>query len=257
MSVHEPPKFTPAQVLEAGRRAELEGRTEYAQQFYRHLTDHYPGSSEAVTAQGLLARMAGVGQPTTAGRRPAPPPLPAAPPSAFEPARFEALGPAGSPLTNPFEAPRPPEPPPAQPYRNGYAAPSLSAPPPPQQHSEPQAEFEPLVELPRQRSDYRSGRFLARFFAWLGGAMAVVGLAMAVVGVLNPRIGANIPLIGAMLRGPTTGAILVLAGLFQIMVGQVVRAVLDHANAVRDLAAIARAEAEARHGSGSARPRRR
>ena len=39
--VHAPPQFTPAQLIESGRRAEAEGRLDLAVQFYRHLTEHF------------------------------------------------------------------------------------------------------------------------------------------------------------------------------------------------------------------------
>jgi hypothetical protein len=49
---------------------------------------------------------------------------------------------------------------------------------------------------------------------------------------------------------------LLILGLVLVLLGQVARALLDHANAARDMAAIIRAEAEARHGT-SVRQRRR
>ena len=52
-----------------------------------------------------------------------------------------------------------------------------------------------------------------------------------------------------------TGSGLVAGGLSMLVLGQLVRALLDQANATRDMAAIARAEAEARHGK-PARSRR-
>ena len=52
--------FTPAQILEAGRRAEAEGRVEYAIQFYRHLTDHLARTAEATTAREALHRLGAV-----------------------------------------------------------------------------------------------------------------------------------------------------------------------------------------------------
>jgi hypothetical protein len=45
------PQFTPRQLLDAGHRAEAEGKLDLAQQFYGHLRDHYGHTSEA--AEGL------------------------------------------------------------------------------------------------------------------------------------------------------------------------------------------------------------
>jgi hypothetical protein len=55
--MHETPQFTPAQILEAGRRAEAEGKIDYAVQFYRHLTDHYARAPEATDAWASLRRL--------------------------------------------------------------------------------------------------------------------------------------------------------------------------------------------------------
>jgi hypothetical protein len=51
-------QFNPAQVLDAGRRAENDGRVGYAIQFYRHLTDQHAGSPEAAIAKEALTRLA-------------------------------------------------------------------------------------------------------------------------------------------------------------------------------------------------------
>ena len=48
-------QFTSTQILEAGQRAEVEGRLEYAIQFYRHLTDHLPRSADAMIAREALS----------------------------------------------------------------------------------------------------------------------------------------------------------------------------------------------------------
>ena len=36
-------QYTPAQILDLGRRAEADGRQDYALQLFRHLAEHYPG----------------------------------------------------------------------------------------------------------------------------------------------------------------------------------------------------------------------
>ncbi|KAB2919990.1 MAG: hypothetical protein F9K29_03805 [Hyphomicrobiaceae bacterium] len=57
------PQFTPQQLLDAGRRAEAEGKLDLAVQFYRHLTDHYAPTSEAAEARNGLGRIGGRSQP--------------------------------------------------------------------------------------------------------------------------------------------------------------------------------------------------
>lgn len=57
------PQFTPRQLLDAGRRAEAEGKLDHANQLYRHLTDHYAYTTEAIEARNGLGRLGiGAGQ---------------------------------------------------------------------------------------------------------------------------------------------------------------------------------------------------
>jgi hypothetical protein len=57
------PQFTPRQLLDAGRRAEAEGKLDHANQLYRHLTDHYAYTAEAAEARNGLGRI-GIGAST-------------------------------------------------------------------------------------------------------------------------------------------------------------------------------------------------
>ena len=51
-------QFTPVQVLQAARRAEAEGKMDYALQFYRHLVEQHGTTSEAQEAREGLFRIA-------------------------------------------------------------------------------------------------------------------------------------------------------------------------------------------------------
>jgi hypothetical protein len=62
MLTHASPQFTPAQLIDAGRRAESEGRPDLAVQFYRHLTEHFAEAAQAAEAYGALGRI-GLWQP--------------------------------------------------------------------------------------------------------------------------------------------------------------------------------------------------
>jgi hypothetical protein len=55
--LHVPTQFTPAQLLESGRRAETEGKLDLAVQFYRHLTDNFAYTAEAAEAHNALGRV--------------------------------------------------------------------------------------------------------------------------------------------------------------------------------------------------------
>ncbi len=71
------PQFTPRQLLDAGRRAEAEGKLDHAIQLYRHLTDHYAYTAEATEARNGLGRIgAGAGQQLWAENGAAPPASP-------------------------------------------------------------------------------------------------------------------------------------------------------------------------------------
>jgi hypothetical protein len=57
MTTHAAPQLTPAQLLDAGRRAEAEGRPDLAGSFYGHLTQHFADTAEAAVAHDALARV--------------------------------------------------------------------------------------------------------------------------------------------------------------------------------------------------------
>jgi len=52
-----PRQFSPAQILEAGQRAEADGRLDHAIQFYRHIAQHYANEPEAELARDGLGRL--------------------------------------------------------------------------------------------------------------------------------------------------------------------------------------------------------
>jgi len=54
---HGSPQFTPKQLLDAGQRAEAEGRLDLAYQFYEHLSDRYGHAPEATEGRDGLARV--------------------------------------------------------------------------------------------------------------------------------------------------------------------------------------------------------
>jgi hypothetical protein len=55
--VHTAQQLTPPQLLEAGRRAESEGKLDFALQFYRHLAEHYGYTGEAAEARNGIGRV--------------------------------------------------------------------------------------------------------------------------------------------------------------------------------------------------------
>jgi hypothetical protein len=55
--VHTSQQLTPPQLLDAGRRAEGEGKLDLALQFYRHLAEHYGYTGEAAEARNGIGRI--------------------------------------------------------------------------------------------------------------------------------------------------------------------------------------------------------
>lgn len=55
--VHASPQLTPDQLIDAGRRAEAEGRLDLAVQFYGHLAEHFADAVEAAEAHSALGRI--------------------------------------------------------------------------------------------------------------------------------------------------------------------------------------------------------
>jgi hypothetical protein len=57
MLTHAAPQLTPAQLIDAGRRAEAQGRPDLAVQFYRYLTEYFAEAVEAAEAHNALGRI--------------------------------------------------------------------------------------------------------------------------------------------------------------------------------------------------------
>lgn len=71
-----PPQFTPGQILDAARRAEAEGRLEFALQFYRHIVEHHGAAGEAFEARDSFQRLLQQQRAAEAQMRRGPPNLP-------------------------------------------------------------------------------------------------------------------------------------------------------------------------------------
>jgi hypothetical protein len=217
-------QFTPEQILEAGQRAESEGRIEYALQFYRHLTDQHRGTLEARRAADALARL-----------DPRPPPPPPGP------------GTNGIDYGQDYAHPSRPRPPDMG--RRITIAPL-----------DPVRQYP--VDLPPPVSDYLFARRVARFATWLGAPVMLAGAASLVAGIFAPELAIEVPIVGPLQGGTGSGFGLIVTGILMIVGGQTVRAMLDTAIAARDIAAMIRVQngGNAEHGGdadGRQQPRRR
>lgn len=245
------PQFTLGQILEAGQRAEADGRVEYATQFYRHLTDHYPQSAEARIARDGLARM----QHRQAGGRPREP-------EATEPYAPSAAG-GGYPeaWSDPRAEQRPdprPDPRyvenqgrrgPGMPGVNGAnahasfgvpPAPPVGGPVHPEAATRSRMQLAPVEydaddglydeDIPSPRKRYRFGRAIAFMMLLVGIAL----LAASVVVIVAPFVLPQVKMLGfgpMMLVG--AGMVAAFVGVILCLVSQVSRAVFEGAEAAR------------------------
>jgi hypothetical protein len=207
-------QYTPVQVLQAARRAEAEGKMDYALQFYRHLVEQHGATPEAQEAREGLFRIAEWrwGEARIARRQdgaaaPSPPfpqavPTSSAPPQVDEPA---------APSTFTGKAARLP-----------------------QIVSRDSDELLPLFK-PR----YRVAKFVAYGVSGLGFVSAIAGIAavLAAVGAVE-----EVSAVGAfgLPFGIVLGVPAALLGLVLLLAGQLAVAVLASANANLEMLAIER-----------------
>jgi hypothetical protein len=230
-------QFSPGQILEAGRRAENDGRIGYALQFYRHLTDHHARTPEAAIAKEALSRLAHFRPEATTGQ-PAPAAAPALDRDTTQPHQNGGWQPQpnGAPASGQaasiaarqvaWAAPPHTQQPQAVPGVSRVSSASTAAP----------------LRLPPAEQRYRVGRAVA----WL---LIVAGLTLMAASVMLLALhGTGIKLPGTlgMLLGFTGGipgaAALFTVGVTQVFAAQIGRALFDSANATRDLAMIERAK---------------
>jgi hypothetical protein len=240
-------QFSPGQILEAGRRAENDGRVGYAIQFYRHLTDHHGWSPEAAIAKEALTRLSNfrpTGEATSGGPANGQPmPQHAPPPQTW------AQPPQGGPLAQVPVAPgygsqvpgqgqvnsARPHAPMVQPARGAFAIGQAAA--------APSTSDAPLpLRLPEPERRYRIGTVVAWLLFGIGLILMIAGLAFLALHAIGLKLpGALGTILG--FTGGMPGALAIFAvGVTQVFAAQIGRALFDNANATRDLAMIERAK---------------
>lgn len=252
-----PPQYSPAQILEAGQRAEADGRFEHAQQFYRHIVDHYPHSGEFSLARDGLGRL-GVRGSWPGGHDDAQyarsydhnayaEPLQRGAPSARD----------GTNWANEFTASRSQDAAryDTSPDRSGYAAGTQPMPATddrqriqiaPSGYDPGEAPFDDEFHDPRRR--YRFGRVLSGLLTFLGlvmllGGGVLTGLMFAVPTVVTDRLDLTPRLTGLLVFvGPAS----VVFGFLVCLIGQLARALFDTADATRNAADLQAARLAAR-----------
>lgn len=217
------PQFTPAQVLQAGRRAESEGKPDLAERFFRHVVEHYGATPEAAAAREGLSRLGerrgerplavAVSPPApftaTEGKEGPPPQVNG---SNGEPAHPEAIlrGDAGSGDEAAVDS--------------APAAVPVPGPPLAPQRAEGSAG-------PRRR--YRSGRFVAWVAGLAGWLMVISGLALVPL-AWTSKAAEWAPLLASPAGLAATAAwaaVQSFGGLILVLLAQVARAIFDMAEA--------------------------
>ncbi len=204
-----PERYSLAQVLNAGRRAEASGHREYAVQFYSHLSDHHPDTAEGKEAKEGLERL------SDRGRKLAPIPARAAlfpdpsPPSPARDLRPVAKGEGLARLS----------------YRG-----SAGAAEPPDEAS----------AAPPPRKNYGLGKFLARLLTGFGLFLVFTGIIFPLAALAGQRLGpfsidiSGIPL--AVILAPFALGL----GIGMMVASQAAFAVFDQAEGLRLLRALER-----------------
>ena len=215
-------QFTPVQVLQAARRAEAEGKMDYALQFYRHLVEQHGTTAEAQEArEGLFriaewrwgeARVARSRESGGAGQAAQPSPQAPSPPSGGQRVYNVGNQSAGSGYADPQQAP--------------VAMPRVAR----AQESDVPA-FQPRFRLSKVVAHALSAVGWAML---LGGVFAAVAGGGGFVGELSAIAFFGLPL------GVLAGAPALVLGLVFIVAGQIAAAVFESTNATLELVDIER-----------------
>ena len=240
-------QFSPGQILEAGRRAENDGRVGYAIQFYRHLTDHHGWSPEAAVAKEALARLSNVrpAADATTGQPPVQPSPPAQPSPPTYPSQTWSAPPQGNPQGQvPVNGPRP-----ATPYPNGNPPANPPANPPPNpvrpitgRLAVPGEIAAQALRLPEAERRYRIGSAVAWLLFGIGLTLMAAGLAFLALHAVGLKVPGTLGLMLGFTGGMPGAMAIFTVGVTQVFAAQIGRAMFDTANATRDLAMIERAK---------------
>lgn len=242
-------QYTPVQVLQAARRAEAEGKMDYALQFYRHIVEHHGTSAEAQEAREGLFRIAewrwgeariarrqeagganGYGGGHANTQRVAPAPSPAA--SAVAPAPGASAATAQANAQPAYNAPEPAEQ--NVPVTGVTRMPQIIA-----REAAKAAE----AEEPTFRAHFRGARLVAFLLSGCGWASVVGGLAIAFLALTNStgEIAAE-ALLGVPL-GVVLGVPATVVGLVLVVGAYLAVAVFESANATLEMLSMRRRRA--------------
>jgi hypothetical protein len=205
-------QYTPVQVLQAARRAEAEGKMDYALQFYRHLVEQHSSSAEAQEAREGLFRIAEWrwGEARVARRQ--------------EAANGQSNH-GHQPYTIASSTDYPPE--------SSNRLPQIIA----REAAKAAAKDE---ATPVFKSRYRVARNIAVLVSGIGWLSAVFGILVAVLGVAGVTSAVSDQVLLGVPVGFLVGMPVAMLGLLLVIAGQVGTAVFESTNATLELLSIER-----------------
>lgn len=229
--MHTSVQYTPLQVLQAARRAEAEGKMDYALQFYRHIVENHATTPEAQEAREGLMRIAEWRWSETRGG-----------------ARRQEYG--NQPNQNQRFAPPPPEPQPPQTPPDHYAdadtdpldgashvggqthMPQIIA----REAAKAAQGAQPIVHF----SQHRAAKIVALAVGVIGWASVIAGLAITIVAAAGAVEEASVAGLLGLPLGVLVGLPGVVVGLALVLAGHLATAVFEGTNATLELLSIER-----------------
>jgi len=217
-------QFTPVQVLQAARRAEAEGKMEYALQFYRHIVEHHVSTPEAHEAREGLLRIAEWrwGEARALGRQTSQP----------------APAPAPQLVQNTYTA-----------IPGGRSAPArervYEQPPPIEDQRMPQVISRDASvhyegqEVSAFSSRYRGARFVAFVLSSIGWAGVMAGILIAAAASAGMVAEVSAAGVWGLPLGVLFGLPAAAFGLLLVVAGQIAIAVFENSSATLELLALA------------------
>lgn len=214
-------QYTPVQVLQAARRAEAEGKMDYALQFYRHIVEHHGSTEEAAAAREGLFRIAEWrwGEARIARRQ-------------------EAAAASRSGQQSPPPAPD-------QPHFSRHGE-TVEVPPLPSDNSRlPQ-----IITREASNDDdddalvhYRVPKIFAFIVSGLGWAGVLAGVVLAVIAAGNIVAEVSAAALMGLPVGVVVGLPAALLGMMMVVAGHLAVAVFESCNATQELLALERERA--------------
>ena len=195
-------QFSPRQVLDAARRAESDGRNDYAIQFYMHVLAHQTSAIEAAEANEGLRRLepGGLAQQRAGGQS-----LPAITTNGFDNAGQPQVDPGTGPIRK-------------SQAQKSRPRPDRSRRSPPTGHSN---------SPPHQRKRYRLGRFVAGLLGATGFLMAIAGITSLGANAMLWLTKADVGLLPMLATNPLFAASVVGLACVMILLSQMAKATFD------------------------------